>query len=61
MKYNLTLFVKEYVELKDGYDYVETKKKLTLDWDGVQNVIGYMVEGSKSALKFTIEKSEEEE
>ena len=55
MKYKLTLYVKEYAKVGDGYDYVEVTVPFVLDWDGVQNLLGYMLEGADgNSLKFEI-------
>lgn len=60
MKYKLTVYLHDYVKVGDNYERIETKSYYTLDADGVQNLIGYMVEGSNGETKFSIRKIEEE-
>ena len=61
MKYRLTVFTSDYVKAGDNYQRTESKTYYTLDADGVQNLIGLMVEGSEKDVKFEIRKLEEEE
>lgn len=54
-KYQLTIFASNYVQKGDSYEHIESPIRFVLDWDGVQNLLGYMAEGlNGNRLKFEI-------
>lgn len=59
--YEVTVFASKYMQVgDDGYQTVEIPMDFKMsDWDDVQNLIGYMVEG-KRRVKFEIKKVEDE-
>ena len=61
MKYKVTLFMSKYVKVGDDYQMVDISREFTFsNWDDVQNLIGYLVEGASGAVTFEIEASKEE-
>ena len=55
MKYKVTLFISKYVNAADGFTLVEASREFCFkDWDDVQNLIGYLVEGADGAVKFEV-------
>lgn len=61
MKYKITLFMSKFMRVGEEYQTVDVSGEFVLDWDGVQNLLGYMIEGSKGkALKFEIQAIMEE-
>lgn len=61
MKYALKLFISKYMEVGGEYKSVEASKTFTFKmWDDVQNVIGYLAEGSDGSVKFEIDTINEE-
>lgn len=62
MKYTLTLFMTRYIKVGDEWQDVDVKRTFTYNnWDDVQNLIGYLVEGAKGSVKFEIEAIKEEQ
>lgn len=52
-KYQLTIFAYSYVQKGESYERIESPIRFELDWDGVQNLLGYMAEGLKgNTLRF---------
>ena len=61
MKYKVTLFMNKYMKVGEEWQEVDAKRTFTFNnWDDVQNLIGYLVEGASGAVKFEIEASKEE-
>ena len=63
MKYILTIIFRNYQKVGGDYDYVEIERKFEYSsWDDVQNVLGYLTEGSRgNTLKFAIKIKEAED
>lgn len=61
MKYTVTLFMNRYMQVGEKWENVEAKRPYVFsNWDDVQNLIGYLVEGASGAVKFEIEAVREE-
>ena len=60
-KYKLTLFVSKFMKVGEDYQVVDVPAEFYLkDWDDVQNIIGYLVEGSEDKpVRFEIKKLKE--
>lgn len=62
MKYTLTLFMTRYIKVGEEWQDVDVKRTFTFtNWDDVQNLIGYLVEGAKGPVKFETEAIKEEQ
>lgn len=60
MRYRLTLTTSQYVKVADEYRTVNAERDFEFtDWDDVQNLIGYLVQGASGSVKFEITKYEE--
>lgn len=61
MKYTLTLMMSRYIKVGEEWQDVDVKRTFAFNnWDDVQNLIGYLVEGAKGSVKFEIEAIEKE-
>ena len=61
MKYTVTLIMSRYMQVEDKWQQVDATRAFTFsNWDDVQNIIGYLVEGASGSVKFEIEKVNEE-
>ena len=59
MRYKLTLATSQYVKVADEYRTVNAERDFEFtDWDDVQNLIGYLVQGASGSVKFEITKYE---
>ncbi len=55
MKYKVTLFISKYVNVGGELQLIEVSRAFSFkDWDDVQNLIGYLVEGADGAVKFEV-------
>lgn len=62
MRFKVNQFVKEYVNIKEEWDYVEVRQKYTChNYDDLQNLLLTIIENSTGSVKFQIEKEEVEE
>lgn len=60
MEYRVTVFASKYMKVGEEYQNVEMPLHFHMkDYDAVQNLIGYMVEGSER-IRIEIKKVEEE-
>lgn len=60
MKYNVKLFMSQYVKVGDDYELMDVSRTFKFkDWDDVQNFIGYLIEGADGDVKFEIRRIEE--
>ena len=61
MKYEVTLYTKDYVNVDGKYHPVEIKTKYIFrDWEDVQCALAYLVEGSEKGVKSEIKFIKEE-
>ena len=58
-KYKLVLIIKDYMSIDDKFQRVEAKLPLTFsDFDDVQNVLGYLTDGTDKEIGFTLKREE---
>lgn len=62
MKYKLTVYVSKFMRLgEDNYQTIEVPMELQYDdFEDVENVVRYMVNGSGGSVKFEIKEVEED-
>ena len=62
MKFKFTEYIKEFVKVKEEYDYVEVRKNYECStYDDLQSLFLTLVDFSSGKLKFEVEKIEEVE
>ena len=58
-KYRLVLIVKDYMTIDGEFKRVEAKLPLTFEnYDDVQNVLGYLIDGTDKEIGFTLKREE---
>ena len=62
LRFKVYQFVKEYVNVKEEWDYVEVRQKYKCqNYDDLQNLLLTIIENSTGSVKFQVEKEEVED